>query len=267
MASSNTTRKSTSLLEPAFGSIPTQFRGKIIKSYLEIKRRHSEGRHESAGLSGGKLCESVLRLLQHQLTGSFTAFGTPIQNFHDECEKLGKVAKTTGNESLRIVLPRALALLYTLRNKRGIGHVGGDVDANAVDSATVSRLADWIVCELIRVFHSLSLEDAQALVDSLASRNLPHVWQVSGKKRVLTQGLDFKQQVLLLLYSDTDSGVLTEDLFSWTEYSNLAMFKKSVLGALHNKRLIEYDRETETVVISPLGTRYVDEDILPLLDG
>jgi len=267
MASSNTTRKTQAPLEAALASIPTQFRGRIIKAYLEIKRHHSEARHESTGLSAGKLCEGVIRFLQHHLTASFVPFGTPVQNFQDECGKLGTFSKTAGLESLRIVVPRALAFLYTLRNKRGIGHVGGDVDANAVDSATIARLADWVICELIRVFHNLSLEDAQALVDSLASRDLPHVWEVAGKKRVLRHGLEFKQQVLLLLYSDTATGLLTEDLFAWTEYSNLGMFKRSVLGALHTKRLIEYDRDTETVVISPLGMRSVEEDILPLLDG
>jgi hypothetical protein len=48
-----------------------------------------------------------------------------------------------------------------MRNKRGIGHVAGDVDANAIDIATMARTADWIVCELIRINHGLSLEEAQ----------------------------------------------------------------------------------------------------------
>ena len=168
---------------------------------------------------------------------------------------------------MRIVIPRALAFLYTLRNKRGIGHIGGDIDANAIDAATMARLADWVICELIRVFHTMSLEDAQSLVDSLASRNLPHVWEVAGKKRVLASNLDYKQQVLLLLYSSSDSGVLIEDLFDWTEYSNLGMFKKSVLDPLHRARQIEYDRDTESSLLSPLGVNRVEEEILPKLDS
>ena len=237
-------RSNASPLQSALGSVPLQFRSKIVASYIELRRRYSEGRIDSAGLSAGKFCESILRFLQQYLTGAHTTFGTQIPNFHAECEKLGQTPKTAGPESLRVVVPRALAFLYTLRNKRGIGHVGGDVDANAVDGAThESNFQLDSFCELIQVFHSLSLEDAQALVDSLAARNLPLVWDVGGKKRILASGLDYKQQVLLLLATvTTETAVLTEDLFDWTEYSNLGVFKRAVLSALHKSRLVEYDK-------------------------
>jgi hypothetical protein len=156
--------------------------------------------------------------------------------------------------------------MYTLRNKRGIGHVGGDVDANGIDSATMVRSADWVIAELLRVFHSLSLEDAQALVDSIATRNLPLVWEVGGRKRILAGGLDYKEQVLLLLASNpTGEGVLTEDLVDWTEHSNPTVFRRSVLGGLHKARYIEYDRETELVTLSPSGSKRAEEEIIPKL--
>jgi len=159
-------------------------------------------------------------------------------------------------------MPRALVFVYTVRSKRGIGHVGGDVDANHIDAMTSARICDWVVCELIRIYHKLSLEEAQDLVDGLAPRDIPEIWNVAGKKRVLRRGLEFKQQVLLLCYQEPEHAVLSEDLFSWVEYSYLPMFKKSVLGPLHKKRLIEYDRDAETVTISPLGIREVEERIL-----
>jgi len=203
--------------------------------------------------SVGKLCETVLRFLQQELTASYTSFGTHISNFADECQKLIGLLRGSGSESLRVIIPRALIFLYTLRGKRGIGHVGGDIEANQIDLETMVRIADWVICELIRIYHKFSLEEAQALVDSISSRNLPLVWEVGGKKRVLISGLDYKQQVMVLLYATPDSGVLSEDLFAWTEHSNQTVFKRSVLTVLHKARLIEYDGKEETVVISPLG--------------
>jgi hypothetical protein len=262
----STTRRSASPLETALGAIPASFRSKIIASYIELRRRFAEGRHDSAGMSVGKLCESVLRFLQHHLTGTSAPFGTQIPNLSAECEKLGQTSKTAGPESLRIIIPRALSFMYTVRNKRGIGHIGGDVDANGIDSATMVRVADWVMAELLRVFHNLSLEDAQSLVDSIATRNLPLVWEVGGRRRILAGGLDYKEQVLLLLASaPTAQGVLTEDLVDWTEHSNSTVFKRSVLGALHQARLIEYDRETELVTLSPSGAKHVEDMIIPKL--
>jgi hypothetical protein len=213
-------------------------------------------------LAAGKFCEATLRFLQHEILKTFIPFGQKIPDLSVECRKLIESPKTAGPESLRIVMPRAIVFVYTLRNKRGIGHVGGDVDANHIDAMTIARACDWMACELIRVYHQLSLEEAQDIVDSLALRNLPDVWNVAGKKRVLRNGLIFKDQVLLLCYSSQETTVFAEDLFAWVEYSNQAVFKSKVLGALHKERLVEYDRESDLVTISPTGIKEVETRIL-----
>lgn len=256
------TPKPKSPLQDALANVPTEYRNKIIKYYLDLKARHAESKHDAAGVSAGKLCEVVVRLLQHELKKTVTPLGQQISNFAGECESFSQVPKANGSESLRLVIPRALNYLYTLRNKRGIGHAGGDVDANAIDSATIARVADWIVCELIRIFHTMSLEEADALVATLSSRDIPDIWEVGGKKRVLRNDLDFKQKALLLLYSSVESAVLAEDLCSWSKYSNLGVYRKSVLGQLDSDNFVEYDKESETVVISPLGIKCVEESIL-----
>jgi len=214
------TKSLSPVLDSAFAKVPAAFRSRIIKTYLDLKRNCVESRYEAAGLSAGKFCEVVLRHLQEEVHGKYTPFGKKIDNYADECRRLVTAPKTAGNESQRIVLPRALVYLYTMRNKRGIGHVGGDVDANAIDIATIARTADWIVCEVIRINHGLSLEEAQDLVDGISVRELPMIWEVAGKKRVLKEGLKARDQVLLLLYSSSESGVLVEDLCEWVEYSN-----------------------------------------------
>lgn len=100
------------------------------------------------------------------------------------------------------------------------------------------------------------------MVDGLAQRNIPEIWHVAGKKRVLRKALDFKQQVLLLCYQEPNNAVLLEDLFSWVEHSNFTVFKRSVLEPLHKKRFIEYDKDADTVTISPIGIKEVEERIL-----
>ena len=256
------TRKPESPLEAALAGVPAQFRKRLIAAYESLKRDHAEGRYEAAGLATGKFCEIALRLLQHVLTGSSTPFGIKIPNFADECRKLVTSPAGSAVESLRTLVPRALVFMYTMRSKRGIGHVGGDVEANQIDSATLTRLADWTVCEFVRVYHGLSLEEAQDLVDTLATRSMPDIWEVGGKKRVLRDGLSASQQVLVLLYSDSTSYVLAEDLCDWVEYSQPSMFKRNVLRPLHNKRLIEFDDESSVVYLSPTGVREVEQSIL-----
>lgn len=260
------TSKHSSQLDAALAAVPTKFRTKILESYLEIKRRYREAQYtsgfDSPGLSAGKFCESVIRYLQHELTGQSIRFGKHIPNFADECRKLIMLPATSGVESLRIVIPRALVFLFTMRGKRGIGHVGGDVEANGIDIATIVRVCDWVLAELIRVNHDLSLEEAQAIVDSIAIKDLPDIWEVAGKKRVLKSGLSYKQKVLLLLYSQPESFAYTEDLFSWTEHSNLTVFRRDVLKQLHKAKLVEFDSEENVVHLSPLGVSEVEEKLI-----
>ncbi len=256
------TPKPESAIAQALAGIPAVFRKRLIAVYEDLKRNHAEGRYDSAGVAAGKFCEIALRLLQHMVKGSSTPFGTKIANFADECRKLVTSPTSSAVESLRTVMPRALVFMYTMRSKRGIGHVGGEVEANHIDSATLARLADWTVCELIRVYHGLSLEEAQDLVDALATRSLPDIWEVAGKRRVLRDGLSASEQVLVLLYADPSSFVLAEDLCDWVEYSQSSMFKRNVLRPLHKKRLIEFDEKLSVVYLSPLGVRVVELSIL-----
>jgi hypothetical protein len=256
------TSKPKDVLDDALKAIPSTFRKHILKTYRDLKRRHSEAKFDASGLSAGKFCESVFRFLQHHLTGSCVPFGTAIPNFADECAKLVALPKTAGNESLRVVMPRTLVFLYTLRNKRGIGHIGGDVEANQLDSQVIVTASDWVVCELIRVFHNLSLEEAQDLVDSVSTRQVPDIWDVAGRKRVLRDDLDFKDKTLLLLYSSHDQGALVEDLFLWSKYSNQHVYVRAVLQPLDKEALVDFDSETDFVTISPLGIKRVEEKIM-----
>ena len=256
------TQKPDALLAQSLSGVPKKFRDRLIENYLELKRNCAESRFDAAGLSCGKLCEVIIRFLQERITGKSTPFGTKITNYADECRRLINAPASSATESERVLIPRALVFLYTLRNKRGIGHVGGDVDANAIDAAIISRGADWIVCELLRVHHGLSLEEAQDFVDRLSVRELPVVWEVAGKKRILREGLSAKDKALLLLYSSAESTVLVEDLISWIEYSNPAVFKSAVLRPLHAARMLEWDGDSDTVVLSPKGAKVVEDTLL-----
>lgn len=250
-------------LNGALQGIEQPIRKRIVESYLDLKRNIAESRHDSAGLSAGKLCEAVIRHLQKQAFGSYTPFGTKIANFADECRRI--ITAPSGapiSESEKTIVTRGLVFLYTMRNKRGIGHVGGDVDPNSIDGALIERVADWTICELVRVNHNLSLEEAQDLVDRLAVRRLPDVWEVAGKRRVLKEGLPAREQALLLLYSTHEQAVLTEDLVSWIEYSNPGVFRSRILGQLHKDRFIEWDRSSETITLSPKGAKYVEDRLL-----
>ncbi len=78
-----------------------------------------------------------------------------------------------------------LVALYETRNNRGVGHAGGDLDANHMDAMVVLFMAKWVVAEPVRVYHGLDTAEAQNVVDSLVQKEIPVIWSVAGKQRVL----------------------------------------------------------------------------------
>jgi hypothetical protein len=254
-------------LDTALSALDARFRTRLIKDYRDLKSAYVQRQFDACGLRAARFAETMLRLLQDRLAGTYIPFGTKIPNFIDECRKVENLPHAAGPEGLRVIMPRALAFMYTLRSKRGIGHVGGDVDANQIDAATAARIADWCMAELIRVVHTLSLEDAQRLLDAISARQLPHVWTVLGKRRVLDPSNNYREQTLLLLYETASGEVSADDLFKWTGHSHKTLYERDILGGLHRERLLEFDLERRTVVLSPTGSQLVEERLLSRAPG
>jgi hypothetical protein len=140
--------------------------------------------------------------------------------------------------------------LYDIRNNCGVGHAGAEVDPNHMDATAVLYIAKWLVAELVRLLHTLSTEEATAIVDGLIEREVAWVWTHGDKKRVMRTGMTWKQQTLVLML--TEAGDVAEaDLTRWLEHPRLPSLRKDVLKPLHAARLIEYDTDKRTVRLLP----------------
>lgn len=247
--------------------LPTALRTELIEAHRRIVRNYSERRWEPAELNGGKLCEAVYTVLEGAILGTFAPVASKPQNMVDACRRLETSppdATRVGDRSLRILLPRLLPFLYEIRNNRGVGHVGSDVNPNHEDAEAVLSMANWIMAELVRIFHNVSLAEAQIAVDSLVQKRHPIIWEVDDIKRVLDPGLKAEHQTLLLLYSEP-SWVAVEVLRKWVEYNSLSLYRSRVIEPLHESRLIEYQRNKARAHITPAGIQLTERDLLPKL--
>jgi hypothetical protein len=244
----------------AFGTLPETLRDALLNEFNKIVRNFREKRWEPAELDAGRLCEIVYSIVHGYVSGTMPASASKPPNMVAVCRALeqGPTTALPGDRSVRILIPRTLVALYEVRNNRGVGHVGGDVNANHADATVVLYGAKWLMAELVRIFHSVSLDEATAVVESLIARVSPVVWDIAGVKRVLTAGRTMKEKTLILLY-EVGGTASTVDLVKWTEHSNVAAYRRDVLRALHKDRLIEYDTAAGLVHLSPLGIDQVDQ--------
>jgi hypothetical protein len=233
-------------------ALPTTIRGQLLDEFNKLVSEYHEARWESSEMSGGKLCEIVYTILLGHLSGSI-----PDKHEHGPRDlraalnNLEQDFPTSLGRSARIQIPRVMIGVYELRNNRGVGHAGGDVKPNHMDATYVVTAAKWVMAELIRLFHDVDPRDAQDAIEFLTDRELPIIWSINGKKRVLDTGLSKLAQTLLLLHQTNKAS--DEDLFLWVEYSNFSMYRSKILNPGHKQRLWEYDHTTRVVTLSSLG--------------
>jgi hypothetical protein len=242
------------------GLIPDTLRDELIDTYTQIENNFRERRWEPSELNGRKLCEVVYSILKGYIEGAFPSHSYKPSNMLDACRTLEK-SPAAFSRSLRIQIPRMMVALYEVRNNRGVGHVGGDVDPNEMDANCVLQLSKWIVCELVRVFHSTTTEKAEAAVSALTERELSLIWVVDGVSRVLDTKLSMSDKTLVLLYAAAD-GRSESDLLRSVEHSNASIYRRDILRKLHKRRHAEFNENTGVVKISPLGSSYVEQKIL-----
>jgi hypothetical protein len=125
-----------------------------------------------------------------------------------------------------------------------------------MDATAVLGIANWIMAELVRVLHQLDVANAQVVVDALAERRLPIVWERNGMRRVLRTDLSLQDQILLLV-STSPVPATVDELRLWTGYQDKSYLVR-LLRRLHSDRKIEYSEDTQWVNVLPPGVAHVE---------
>jgi len=242
------------------GQLPLKLVDKLIDCYIELKQNYYLGRHRPSELEGGRFVELVRRILEYHTTGSYTPLNQALRGFNETA--LQTFERLDGKrfcDSLRKHIPRVLKAIYNIRNNRDVGHVGGDVSPNYMDSTLISTACDWILAELLRIFHDMPLDRAQRIIDSLVKRKIPLVYEIDGFYKVLNPDLVLKDKILAILYVRGDAGATDDQLISWLDYDNRSYLTSKVLSPLKKRTFIH--RAANKNKITPLGTVYVEKHI------
>ena len=247
-----------------FATIPCELGERLETHYHEIKHNYALRKFKSSELEGAQFCEVVYRILEWHVspTDDYTPYGE-MKNFRQSVLKFEN--DTSLSDAIRFHVPGVLRAIYDIRSKRGVAHAD-EIDPNYMDATFIVAGSDWIMAELVRLLHEVTIDEARALVESLTTKQIPLIWQIGDHKRVISppgKKLEFTDKVLVLLYNAYPKSVSVKDLLKWTEYKNSTRFKRGILVKLHKSDLLHYDKVTGEVTLSSLGIKVV-EDRIPL---
>lgn len=236
--------------------IPVDIVTKMLDEYEHIKQQFFLRRFQPSELNGARFGECILRLLEHAESGTYTPFGTPLRS-----EQILRQVESNSNlsETLRFFVPRLTRVILDVRNRRDVAHVGAAVNPNYSDALFVVQASDWILTELVRLFHASSIDQAQRIVDSVNEIRIPIVAEVDGFIRVQNTDLDARQKALVVLYYKQPTKVRDSQLATWIQYGNASRFKNTILRKLDADALIHY--EGGSCSLLPKGVNYVEKNV------
>lgn len=235
-------------------TLPSDLVDPLLDAYREIESNFAIRKWKASELDAGHFVEAARRIVELTLFGRATPIGKPLALFTDA--ELTRYEKAQGDDSYRILIPRALKSIYNIRNKRGVGHLGV-VSPNEMDSTYILYSVKWVLAELVRLNSRLPASETQDAVDAIVERQIELLWKFDGRTRVLDGSLGVRERVLVLLYNNSPQ--LTTDLQRDAEYPTARGFD-AILFSLHNELMI--DHSGGTVRISPLGRVEAERIIL-----
>lgn len=246
------------MLDQIENSLKSQFPAKLVdellSAYQEAKHNFFLGGLRLSAVEGGRFCEAAFRILEQIITGAHTNLNRPL-----DTEKLIKDLSNspkTFKDSVRLHIPRAIRVVYDIRNSRDAAHLADGIDPNLQDATLVISNIDWILAEFVRLYHNVSANEAQRIIDGLVARSVPAVQDFDGFLKVLNPKLQVSGYVLLLLYERGKEGATFAQLDDWVRPPMRRNLRRTLNGLVDDALLHD---NGSVFVLTKLGVHDVEK--------
>ena len=212
----------------------------LLEAYVEAKRNYYLGGFRLSAVEGGRFCEAAFRMLEERTTGMFKPLGKQL-NVETLRNDLAKLPSSSHPDSIRLHIPRALRVVYDIRNSRDTAHLADNIDPNLQDSTLVISILDWVLAEFVRLYHTVPSNEAQAIVESLVTRRAPVVQDFAGFLKILNPELQAGDHILMLLYQRGETGAIYSELEAWSKPSMKANLRSTLSRLVDDRAFVHFD--------------------------
>ena len=200
----------------------------LIETYEELISKHRSSDLEGALTKAGRFVENTLRAIEYLRTSKTLTEIKSVQKTIMQLEN-----QTTLPESLRLLIPRVVGMIYSLRSKKDAVHVK-EIDPTKIDVSLAVAAASWVIAELIRLYHVSDENDVVSAMDILSRTTIPMIETIDGEVFV-GKKVPAAMELLLLLAHANPSGMSRKELAKVAKCSQPSITKalKSLLNARH----------------------------------
>jgi hypothetical protein len=227
----------------------------LLDAYEEAKRNFYLGGHRLSAVEGGRFCEAAFRILQQVTIGSFEPLDKSL-DAEKTTRGLANLPSGSHSDSVRLYIPRALRVVYDIRNNRDAAHLADGIDPNLQDATLVISVLDWVLAELVRLHHNISPSEAQKMIVGIVTRSAPIIEDFDGFLKVLNPKLPASDHCLVLLYQRGQRGASLEELQKWSRPSMRSNLLRTLRRLVNDKAFIHFAHDTYRITLA--GSREVE---------
>lgn len=221
-------------------SLPADLVDELLAAYEEAKKEFYLGGLRLSAVEGGRFCEAAFRLLEHITTGSHTPLGQSVKT-DTIIRAVENLPSGSHPDAVRLHIPRSLRLVYDIRNKRDAAHLADGIDPNLQDATLVVAVLDWILAEFIRLHHSVTADEASAIVDDLVAKDAPLIQDFDGFLKVLDPDLGASDYCLVLLYQRGNRGATSEELSEWVHPTMRTNLRRTLRRLVDDRAFVHHN--------------------------
>ncbi len=168
----------------------------MLKDFVDIKRHYISRDYRSTLVKSGTFSETLAKILIYLSEGKIISTkDVKISNLET------RLSNTNLHPSLKTVIPRILMTIYKLRSSRGGAHQSDEISPNYIDASYVYTCCNWIVCELLRIYHDPDIDKTNMLINSIMKVEFPILEEIDGETIIFKDELTIRDQILILLLS------------------------------------------------------------------
>ena len=229
---------------------------RLLEYYQKLKQNFSFGKYEECEVNSAKFAETAFRILQYLTKQQYTPLDEDIR-INDLIKYLEDLPKNRHAVSIRILIPRVLWTVYTIRSKRGVIHTS-EIDPNLMDATFLVSACDWVLAELIRLFGTENPNEAQKIITIIVERTIPIIEEFDGDLKVLNPKLSVADKILLILYQKCPDYVATGDLKKWIKTKSSSHISTVLRQLEDDAKIYRRDKENK---ITRKGILYIEKKL------
>lgn len=234
---------------------PNELVAKINETYYNAICEYKKRNWQYFGNEVGRFIEIAIRIIEFKTEGKYNKLEDKLPIFNEKRLKDFEQSKICDNISFKILIPRQLYSMYTIRNKRGMIHIN-NIDPNYMDATLLLNMQKWVLAEFVRNSSRLNYEESLNIIDCIIAKENSLIWIEDNIFKILDNSLNLEEKILCILYYENN--INEKRLFELSEYSNITMFKKK-LQLMHKEQKINYS--ANKITISPIGISIAEQKL------